>query len=418
MTAEVRRLATRVTKDAARQIRGGHPWVFDGAITSIAPGGRPGDLAVIFDDRRDFMAIGLYDPESAIRVKVLHHGRPRMIDRGFWLERIGGAVSARAQVFDPGHTNAWRCVHGENDGLPGLVLDRYDQTYVLKLYSAAWFPHLEVVLDVIDEVASPTQLVLRLGRAVQSTLADGGAAPSVGGVPIADGATLRGDPPDRPVRFREHDLRFEADVVHGQKTGFFLDQRDNRQRVRAIAQGARVLDVFCNSGGFSVNAAAGGAALVHSVDISAPAIAAAKRNMALNAGRAAVRACSHHVSTGDAATVMTQMVDAGRRFEVVVVDPPSFASRQRQVDAALHAYGQLTELAIDLLEPGGTLVQASCSARVTAEQFLETVTAAASRRGVRLDGVAHTSPTPDHPVGFAQGAYLKALVAAVVPDRG
>ena len=412
---EPRRLATRVTKDAQRQIRSGHPWVFDGAITQIAPDGRPGDLAVVFDDRREFLAIGLFDPDSAIRVKVLHHGRPRTIDRAFWLERMRDAVAAREVAIDATHTTAWRCVHGENDGLPGLVLDRYASTYVLKLYTAAWLPHLEVLLDVLDEVVAPERLVLRLGRSVAASgRVEQFATP--GGAPLADGVTLRGEAPERPVRFLEHDLRFEADVVHGQKTGFFLDQRDNRQRVRSISRGARVLDVFCSTGGFSVNAAAGGATLVHSVDISAPAIAAARRNMSLNASRAAVRACSHHTSTGDAATVMAQMAEDGRRFDLVVVDPPSFASRQRQVEGALHAYGRLTESALDLLEPGGTLVQASCSARVTTEDFLAAVTGAATRAGVRLDGVSHTAHAVDHPVGFPQGAYLKAIVATVHPD--
>ncbi|MHB1137351.1 MAG: class I SAM-dependent rRNA methyltransferase [Microthrixaceae bacterium] len=412
--SSARRLATRVTRDAARQIRGGHPWVFDGAITSIAPDGRPGDLAVVFDERREFMAIGLFDPDSAIRVKVLHHGRPMAIDRDFWRSRVQAAVDAREAVIDTTHTTGWRCVHGENDGLPGLVLDRYDRTYVLKLYTAAWLPHLEDLLAVLDEVVDPERLVLRLGRTVQ---AGGRAAELRGpdGAPLADGVTLRGAAPERPVRFLEHDLRFEADVVRGQKTGFFLDQRDNRQRVRAIARGRRVLDVFCSTGGFSVNAAAGGATLVHSVDISAHAVDAARRNMALNQSRPAVRACTHHTSTGDAATVMAQMVEDGRRFDLVVVDPPSFAQRQRQVEAALHAYGRLTESALGLLEPGGTLVQASCSARVTAEEFLGAVTEAATRQGVRLEGVSHTAHAVDHPVGFAQGAYLKAISATVHP---
>ena len=409
-----RRLATRVTRDAQRQIRGGHPWVFDGAITSVAPDGRPGDLAVIFDDRRDFLAVGLYDPDSPIRVKVLHHGRPRTIDREFWRARLQTAIEARDAVMDTTQTTGWRCVHGENDGLPGLVLDRYDRTYVLKLYTAAWLPHLDDVLAVLDEVVAPERLVLRLGRSVQSS---GRVAEHTGpdGSPLADGVTLRGEPPERPVRFLEHDLRFEADVVHGQKTGFFLDQRDNRQRVRSVARGRRVLDVFCSTGGFSVNAAAGGATLVHGVDISPHAIDAARRNMALNQSRPAVRACTYHSSTGDAATVMAQMAEDGRRFDLVVVDPPSFASRQRQVDAALHAYGRLTESALQLLEPGGTLVQASCSARVTAEQFLGAVTEAATRAGVRLEGVSHTAHAVDHPVGFAQGAYLKAITATVHP---
>jgi len=410
-----RRLATRVTKDAARQIRGGHPWVFDHSITSIKEGGRAGDLAVVFDDHRDFMAIGLYDPDSAIRIKVLHTGRPVQIDDDFWLERLRAARDLRLPAFDPTHTTGYRCVHGENDGMPGFVLDRYADTCVLKLYSAAWLPHLATVVAAVVAVFEPEALVLRLSRG----LAQAGHPPVVlrdgTTVAVRDGVALAGELPDAPIAFIENDLRFEADVVHGQKTGFFLDQRDNRLRVRSASQRARVLDVYCCTGGFSVNAAAGAAALVHSVDISPAAIAAAKRNMARNAGRAAVRACTHQVSTGDAMTVMSQMVDAGRVFDVVIVDPPSFASRQDQIEGALRAYGRLTELAVQLLVPGGLLVQASCSARVTTEQFLATVGDAAYGMDVRLDGISHTTHALDHPVAFAQGAYLKAIFARVEP---
>jgi 23S rRNA (cytosine1962-C5)-methyltransferase len=302
-------------------------------------------------------------------------------------------------------------VHGENDGLPGLVLDRYADTYVLKLYSPSWLPHLATLVACIGEVFAPDALVLRLSRSLQQQ----GSVGRLGDIDLVDGAALLGEVPAVPVPFIEHDLRFEADVVHGQKTGFFLDQRENRVRVRALAHGRRVLDVFCCTGGFSVNAAAGAAALVHSVDISPAAIQAAQRNMARNGGRAAVRACTHQVSTGDAMTVMSQMVDAGRLFDLVIVDPPSFASRQSQIDGALRAYGRLTELAVQLLVPGGTLVQASCSARVTTERFLETVTDAAYGMGVRLDGMSHTTHAVDHPVAFAQGAYLKAIFARVEP---
>lgn len=409
-TPTTRRLAVRVTKDAGRQIRGGHPWVFEQSITSVKPAGVAGDLAVVFDEHRDFMAIGLYDPDSAIRIKILHVGRPVQIDETFWTERLTAARDRRVAAFDPTHTTGYRCVHGENDGLPGLVLDRYADTLVLKLYTEAWIPHLGSVLACIDAVFEPSTLVLRLSRSLQQSVTQ---RDDFDGAPLADGRVLIGEVPDKPVAFIENDLRFEADVVHGQKTGFFLDQRDNRFRVRSLAQGCRVLDVFCCTGGFSVNAAAGAATLVHSVDISGAAIEAAKRNMARNAGRAAVRACTHQVSTGDAVTVMSQMVDAGRLFDLVIVDPPSFASRQNQIDGALRAYGRLTELAVQLLVPGGMLVQASCSARVTTEQFLETVGDAAHRMGVRLDGMSHTTHAIDHPVKFAQGAYLKAIFARV-----
>ncbi len=400
------RLAVRITPDAARHVRAGHPWLFDGSIVSVRPDGDAGDLAVIFDDRRRFMAIGLYDPASPTRVKVLHHGRPTPIDAEFWRERLRVALAVRARLVDDESTTAFRWVHGENDGLPGLVLDRYGDVTVIKLYSAAWFAHLDAVLGAAQDVLPAQRVVLRLARNVA---ADGRAS--------LDGSALVGPLPAQPVRFLERSLTFEADVVHGQKTGHFLDQRDNRARVRRRAAGARVLDVYCCTGGFSVNAAAGGATLVHSIDISAAAVATARRNMDHNRDLSAVRSCHHHDTVGDAMAVMAEMADHGRRFDMVVVDPPSFASRRDQVDGALRAYGRLTQLALRLLEPGGTLVQASCSARVPERTFFDAVDAAAERSGVELTDVSHTAHALDHPVGFSEGAYLKALFATVAPLR-
>ena len=379
--------------------------MFDGSVLSVRPDGVAGDLAVIFDDRRKFMAIGLYDPDSPIRIKVVHRGRPTPIDQDFWADRLAAALAVRSGLVDDPSTTAFRWVHGENDGLPGLVLDRYGDTTVAKLYSSAWFPHLDDVLAAAQQVLPAERVVLRLARNVDP---DG---------TRRDGATLVGTQTDRPVRFIERGLTFEADVVHGQKTGHFLDQRDNRFRVRTRAEGARVLDVYACTGGFSVNAAAGGAELVHSVDINPAAIATARRNMDHNRSLPAVRACHHHDTVGDAMAVMAEMSDHGRRFDLVVVDPPSFASRQDQVPTALRAYGRLTELALRLLEPGGTLVQASCSARVGEADFFATVDAAAERHGVVLSDALRTAHAADHPVGFPEGSYLKAVFATVTPFR-
>ena len=404
MSEPPRRLAVRVTPDAGRQIRAGHPWVYDASVVSVQPDGAAGDLAVVFDEKRRFMAIGLYDPDSPIRIKVLHHGRPTPIDATFWRGRLDAALDRRHGLVGSPLTTGYRILHGENDQLPGLVLDRFDDTLVLKLYSAAWFAHLDEIVAVIEQRLEPSTLVLRLARNI------GPAGEAVG---LTDGLVLRGGPLPSPLLFLENGLRFEAEVVHGQKTGYFLDQRDNRARVRDLSAGCRVLDVFSCSGGFSVHAAAGGASLVHSIDISAAAIAAAKRNLLHNRDLDAVRGCTHETTVGDAARAMQRLAGDGRRFDVVVVDPPSFATRQSQVDGALHAYAHLTELALDLLVPGGTLVQASCSSRVTAEQFFDTVHAAATGSGVRLREVSRTGHGIDHPVGFPQGAYLKAIFAAV-----
>ena len=395
-------LAVRLTKDAMRQVRAGHPWVFDRSITQVRPDGAAGDLAVVFDDKRRFSAIGLYDPDSPIRIKLLHHGSPVEVGPAFWHDRLRAALELRSALVASEHTDAFRWVNGENDALPGLVLDVYRDTVVMKLYTPAWFPYLDELVAAVADLRAPERVVLRLSRTVAAAQDR-----------WRDGTALVGSLPDAPVRFLENDLHFEADVVTGQKTGHFLDQRDNRLRVRGLSSAARVLDVYSCTGGFSVNAAAGGAQLVHSVDISGAAIETARRNMALNRDRPAVRACRHHWSVGDAMTVMAEMIDERRSFDVVVVDPPSFARRRSQVDGALRAYARLTRLALALVEPGGVLVQASCSSRVTTEEFYATVLGAADESDRRLIDVLRTGHPADHPIGFPEGEYLKGIIATV-----
>jgi 23S rRNA (cytosine1962-C5)-methyltransferase len=398
-----KRMAVRLTPDARRQVAAGHPWVYDHSINSISHRGAPGDLAVIFDDQREFFAIGLWDPSSPIRIRVLHRGKPVQIDESFWRSRLRTAVAVRAGL-EP-QTTGYRVMNGENDGFSGLVLDRYADTLVMKLYSPVWLPHLRTLVPIIDAELHPTSLVVRLSRSLGSDALHG----------LREGTALIGDVPDGPVLFRENSLVFEADVVHGQKTGYYLDQRDNRALVGSMAKGMQVLDVFANSGGFGVHAAAGGALKVTSVDSSAEALAAGDRNFALNASRPDVRHCEHDSMVGDAYEVMDRLVQRRRHYDIVVVDPPSFAQRKSNVERALHAYGQLTQRAVRLTRTDGILVQASCSSRVTADQFFATVRGAAQRAGFDLVEMRRTFHAIDHPVTFAEGAYLKALFARVVP---
>jgi 23S rRNA (cytosine1962-C5)-methyltransferase len=398
-----RRLAVRVTDDACRQLRGGHPWVFDGSITSAPADGAAGDLAVLFDRRRRFQGIGLYDPGSPIRVRVLHAGAPVAITPAWWDDRLGAALDRRQELAASGDTTGYRVVHGENDGFPGLVLDRYGATAVLKLYSSAWVPHLASLVPLVAARLEPERLVLRLSRGVQAEAPPG----------ARDGATLLGVPPTGPVTYLEQGLVLEADVVAGQKTGAFLDQRDNRRLVGTMAAGARVLDVFSCTGGFSLAAAAGGARTVRSVDRSEAALESARRSFARNAVVAG--GARHETTCGDAFEAMATLAGAGERFDLVVVDPPSFASRRSSVPGALRAYARLTQLALPLLADGGVLVQASCSSRVGADEFVATVAGAARSAGAGFEELRRTGHPVDHPVGFPEGAYLKAVVARIRP---
>lgn len=399
-----RRLALRVTPEAQRALRQGHPWLFDRAIVSQSAAGQPGDLAVVFDDRRRFLAIGLYDPASPIRVRILQHGAPAAIAAGFFAGRLAAAAGRRAALAGQ-DTTGYRLVHGEGDGLPGLVIDRYDRTLVAKLYTAAWLPYLPVLLEGLDGVAPADAVVLRLSRAVQREPA------ALYG--LADGATLAGTLAANPVIFHENGLLFEADVLHGQKTGFFLDQRENRARVEGLAAGRETLNVFAYTGGFSLYAARGGAPAVVSLDSSAPALAAAGRNFELNRDLPGVAAAHHELLVEDAFAALARLAQIGRRFDLVVVDPPAFAKQQSEIPAALRSYERLAALALGVLRPGGTLVTASCSSRVSAGDFFAAVRRGAARAGLALHEFDRTGHPVDHPVGFAEGAYLKCLYAQV-----
>lgn len=394
-------MALRISPVAERALRAGHPWLFSDAIESQSRDGAAGDIAVIFDRKNRFLAAGLYDPYAPIRVQVLVHGRAASIAQPLFLERLQ-AASALRRPIESGGTNGFRLVHGENDGLGGLVIDRYDRTYVLKLYSAAWLPHLQALLEALVAVEKPLAIVLRFSRRLQQE------APLFG---LADGDVLLGTVPEFGVPFAENGLRFEADVIAGQKTGFFLDQRENRKRVEALAKGRRVLNVFSYSGGFSLYAARGGATRVTSLDLSDKALQAAERNFKLNEANGAIATVGHTTLRGDAFDLLGDLAANGRVFDMVILDPPAFARRQESVSQALNAYARLVGLGLGVLQRGGVLVAASCSSRVAADEFFAQVREAARGAGRPLSEIERTGHAPDHPIAFPEGAYLKCLFA-------
>ena len=257
------RLRLRVAAAAETALRAGHPWVFADRVRSQNRPGQLGELAVVYDRKDRFLAAGLFDPESPICFRALLTGKPEAIDRAWWQGRLEEALARRQTVFDE-QTTGGRWISGESDGWPGLVLDRYDTTLVLKLYTAAWLPRLDEVRSLLQERLGPERLVLRLSRNVQAL-----AGARYG---LSDGQRLIGADPAGPVVFLETGLRFEAEVVRGQKTGFFLDQRENRRAVGALAAGREVLNAFSFTGGFSLYAARGGARSVTDLDISPHAL--------------------------------------------------------------------------------------------------------------------------------------------------
>lgn len=399
-----RHIALHLKPAAERAVRQGHPWVYEASIRKQSREGGPGDLAIIFDQRNRYLAVGLYDPTSPIRVKVLQANQQARIDAAFLRARLQASVDHRQPYLDPATTDGYRVVHGENDGLPGLIIDRYADVLVIKVYTQAWFAWLQPLLEVLPDVIDASVWVLRLARNVQVGETFG----------LRDGLLLRGTlPDDGDVEFRENGLRFRANVLHGHKTGFFFDQRENRAHVRDLAQDRRVLDLFSYNGGFSVYAAAGGASNVLSVDVSVPALDEARRNMALNAHHAGVQQVEHRIQAADVFEVLDALAQENEVFDLVVVDPPSFASSSEQEAGALVAYATLTEQALRVLATDGILVSASCSSRVSRETFFETVEGTARRVGRPLQVFERTTHAVDHPLrsSFPEGAYLKCLYA-------
>ena len=384
-----RRHPVRLTADAERRLRAGHPWIYDRSIERGPDGdARAGDLAVIFDRKKDrFLGIGFYDPNSPIRIKMLHAGGGVRITQDWFREKIAAARTLRTPLLRT-DTNGYRLLFGENDGLPGLVADVYADCLVVKIYSTIWLPYLEWLVPQIEAAAETQQTVLRFARRVQPH------------TEYADGTVLRGAlGADAPVEFREHGVRFLAYPVRGHKTGFFLDHRANRQRIGEMAAGKTVLDVFSYAGGFSVHALVGGAQHVISLDISRPALDAAGANVALNPHTG-----THETLAADAWAQLRAWTRAGRPFDLVIIDPPALAKRQSEVAGALRKYAELARLGAQLTARGGTLLLASCSSRVEAATFFRIH---ADNLPAPFRQTARTFHDVDHPVEFAEGAYLK-----------
>jgi 23S rRNA (cytosine1962-C5)-methyltransferase len=393
------RLRLRLTAAAESIVRGGHPWVFADSVREQNREGIAGELAVVFDRQNKFLAVGFFDPDSPIRVRVVHTGKPLTIDLGFWRGRLNAALRRRASLPDE-QTTGYRVINGESDGWPGLVLDRYDQTLVLKIYMAAWLVRLEEITGLIQARLKPGQIVLRVSRNLECHNSSG-----------RDGEVLFQDSTASETKalvvFLESGIRFEADVWRGQKTGFFLDQRENRRNVESLAGGRTVLNAFSFSGGFSLYAARGKAKSVTDLDISQHALESARRNFQLNESNSLISSCPHESIQADAFEWLAG--NAGRKFDLVVLDPPSLAKREAERAGAIRAYTKLVQSGLNHLLPGGILIACSCSAHVSAEEFFGAARRAAGISGRRFSELQTTRHPPDHHATFPEAEYLKAI---------
>jgi 23S rRNA (cytosine1962-C5)-methyltransferase len=388
----------RLQKDLARHLRAGHPWVFRKAVERAPRDLAAGAVVDVTDEGR-FVARGYYDPRSAITVRILTREPAEAVDAAFWRRRVARALALRRELVHG--TTGLRLVHGESDGLPGVVVDRYDRFAVLKLYSAGLTPHRPAIVEALRAEVDGLAGVYGRDEIPRDDDEDEGGAPA--------GRVLWGaEPPDR-IEIDEHGMKVLVDVRRGQKTGHFLDQRENRRMVRDLARGRpEALNLFSYTGGFSVAAALGGARHVVSVDVDQDAIALARENFRANG----LDVADHAFAAEDCFDLLARHKREGRRFDLVVCDPPAFAKSQRAVEAAVAGYASLNRAALAVLAPGGLLVTASCSARVSVEQFTDAVKEAAFKARVDLQLVQETRQPPDHPVSlqFREGRYLKCLV--------
>ena len=373
-----------------------HPWIFSGAIERVDDGVASGATVDILSNRGRFLARGFYSPDSQIRARVWTFD-DQPVNEAFFRDRIRRALDLR-QAWDlRSHTDAIRLVYAESDGLPGLIVDRYTDVLVMQCLTAGVDAWRETLADLLLQETGITSIFERSDADVRE----------LEGLPTRVGM-LRGDQAELLLQITEYGLQFKVNLVSGHKTGFYLDQRANRQQVRAASAGREVLDCFCYTGGFSVNALSGGAASVLAVDVSQEALSMARENIRLNR----LPADRYDAIDGDVFQVLRRFRDERRSFDLVILDPPKFAPTSAQVEKAARGYKDINLLAFKLLRPGGLLFTFSCSGGVDAGLFQKIVASAALDAGADAQILQHLAQAADHPVAlnFPEGAYLKGLI--------
>ena len=372
-----------------------HPWIFSGAVEKAS--GKAGETLEVRDTRGKVLARAAYSPKSQIRARVWSFDAAEQIDAGFFRNRVQKALALRDALPAAKHTNALRLINGESDGLPGLVVDRYADVLVAQFLAAGVEQWRDVILDFLTELSGCEAIFERSDAEVRKLE---GLEPRVGFV--------RGNRNATRCPIIEYGLNYRVDVEQGQKTGFFLDQRENRQRVRELAAGREVLDGFSYTGGFAINALAGGAKRITAVESSAPALEVAKENLAANP----LDASKVQFVQADVFSQLRTLRDQNAKFDLIILDPPKFAPTAAQVQKAARAYKDINLWALKLLAPGGMLATFSCSGAVPPDLFQSIVAGAALDAGGDAKIIERFGAAADHPVAleFPEGEYLKGLL--------
>lgn len=377
-----------------------HVWIFSGAVADYPGEAAPGETVEVFDSKNNFLARAAYSPDSQLIARVWTFDRDEQIDEAFFARRIKAAVEYRhfLKLDDP--KGGCRLINSEADGLPGLVVDRYAGVLVIQITSAGIEFHRDTIVKLLAEITGAASIYERSDVSVR---AKEGLAERSG--------LLYGAQPPNPVIIEENGARFAVDVRHGQKSGFYFDQRCARAAVAAYADGRTVLNAFSYTGAFAVSALLAGAGHVINIDSSAPALKQAAHNLEMNK----IKPERYENRTADVFTELRRLVEEGRKFDLVILDPPKFIESQKALVRGCRAYQDIARLGYRLLNPGGLLFNFSCSGLMMPELFQKITADAALDAGVRARLVRHLEQAPDHPVSLAvpEGFYLKGLVTRI-----
>ena len=376
-----------------------HPWIFSGAIDSIDGTPKSGDTLPVRDVAGNFLAWVAYNADSQITARVWSWQEKEVIDADFFRQRIVAALAARTALGLARHGNGMRIIHGESDGLPGLIVDKFGDVLVMQLGSAGPEHWRDTLADILQELLSPVCIYERSdsdGRELEGLVKRNG--------------IVRGALP-KHIEVSENGLRFAVDVAEGQKTGYYLDQRDNRAFTGELAHDKEVLNCFCYTGGFSLYALRGGAKSVLSIDSSQEALNIAQQNVTLNE----FDATKAEWQCADVFEALRKLRDQNRKFDLIILDPPKFAPTAAFAEKASRAYKDINLLGFKLLRPGGLLFTYSCSGGISDDLFQKIIAGAALDAGVDAQIVKKLHAAPDHPVllSFPEGAYLKGLVLRI-----
>jgi len=374
-----------------RRLLKGHLWSFSNEFQSLPRDISAGETVKLFTSDKQFIGTGFYNPHSLISFRLLSR-TGNLPDGDFFRKQILNALDLRKKIYPEKETNAFRLVHGESDGLPGLVIDRFNNAFVLQAFSAGMDLHLPLVCDVIADIFSPSSIVLRN----ESVLRE------LEGLPLYK-KIVHGSEEDTTQIIHDTGLSYTINLLEGHKTGFFLDQRDNRRIVRKLADKAETLDVFTSDGGFGLNALYGGALSATMVDTSQSALLRAEKNAQLN------NLSNYDMIEGDAFDVLHRLISEKRSYDLVILDPPSFTKSRKNISSALHAYKKLNKLGLQLVRNGGFLATASCSHHVSESDFLGAIHQASFSLKKQLRQVFRNSQPADHPVllSMPETQYLK-----------